>query len=37
MKRLAKWTGDSKPMFYYQGGFNAKMDRKEASLVLNVR
>ena len=37
MKRLSAWTGKSGALFYHQGGFMQKMDKKEAALILNVR
>lgn len=37
MKRLSAWTGKSGAVFYHQGGFMQKMDKKEAALILNVR
>lgn len=37
MKRLSAWTGKSGAVFYHQGGFLPKMDKKEAAMILNVR
>ena len=37
MKQTSSLTGTSSFVHYYRGGFDAKMSRREASLVLGVR
>jgi DnaJ homolog subfamily C member 19 len=37
MKRTAQLTGTSSFVHYYRGGFDSKMSRREASLVLGLR
>ena len=37
MKRTAQITGTSSFVHYYRGGFDSKMSRREASLVLGLR
>ncbi len=37
MKRTAEITGTSSFVHYYRGGFDSKMSRREASLILGLR
>ena len=37
MKRTSQITGTSSFVHYYRGGFDAKMSRREASLILGLR
>lgn len=37
MQRTARLTGASPFTYYYRGGFEAKMNKREAALILGVR
>jgi hypothetical protein len=37
MKKLSHFSNDGQLKFYYRGGFQPKMDVKEASLILGIR
>ncbi len=37
MQRTARLTGTSPFTYYYRGGFDPKMSKREASLILGVR